>query len=100
MSFVPDAPGLVAPDGSITRSASGSVPDRNLVSDGGFNGSDVGWRNSPSTNFVVYPSGAGGTPAYEGSGYIATNTSVANGGVYQDIPAKFRLIRRSARQWT
>jgi Domain of unknown function (DUF1906) len=83
----PGTPGLVAPDGSITRSASGSVPDRNLVSDGGFNGSAVGWHNSPSTNYVVYPSGSAGTTAFEGSGYLATNSSIGSGGVYQDIPA-------------
>jgi hypothetical protein len=84
--FRPAAPGLVAPDGSITRSASGSVPERNLVSDGGFNGSYVGWRGWPGTNMVAYPSGSAGTTAFEGSGYFATNTSVAGGGVSQDIP--------------
>ncbi len=85
--FRPGMPGLVAPNGSITSSQSGSVPDRNLVSDGGFNGSSVGWHNGASTNYVVYPSGSGGTTSFEGSGYLATNTTSGAGGVYQDIPA-------------
>lgn len=82
----PGAPGLVAPDGSITQSASGSVPDRNLVSDGGFNGSAVGWHVTPSTNAVVLNSGDAGVSSFEGSGYMATNASAAGGSLYQDIP--------------
>jgi hypothetical protein len=84
--FRPGMPGLVSPDGSITASDSGSVPERNLVSDSGFNGSAVGWQFGPSTNFAVYPSGTGGANAFEGSGYLATNTSATYGGIFQDIP--------------
>jgi hypothetical protein len=57
---------------------------RNIAPSGGLNESSTGWTRGGSTNLVDYASGTGAT-AYEGSGYLATNTSTAGGSVYTDI---------------
>ena len=62
------------------------MPDRNLVSDGGFNGSDVGGASTRAPTSPSTRPAPGGATAFEGSGYLATNTSATGGSVYQDIP--------------
>jgi hypothetical protein len=59
---------------------------RDIAPNGGFNQSSTGWTHGASTNIVHYASGANGTTAYEGAGYLATNTSVAGGSIYADVP--------------
>ncbi|WP_030197438.1 hypothetical protein [Streptomyces sp. NRRL S-87] len=75
----PDSPTMVVDAVDLHRS---------FVTAAGFNRSAAGWKLFPGTrsNFTTY--GDGDTnPAYEGSGYGATNTQDPGGGFYQDVPA-------------
>jgi peptidoglycan-N-acetylglucosamine deacetylase len=56
-------------------------PSGELVENGGFNGSVAGWSLWANTNWALYSWGQ-----YEGTGYLATNSSAPGGSVYQDIP--------------
>lgn len=59
----------------------------NLTANGGFEGG--GWSSYPgtNTNHVAYRNGqVAGESARSGLHYMATNTSSAGGGVYEDIP--------------
>jgi hypothetical protein len=59
---------------------------RSLATNGGFDIGDGGsWRTERATRFAIYRSGRLSTSAYEGNGYGAVSTSVAGGGIYQDI---------------
>jgi hypothetical protein len=55
-----------------------------VVKNGGFNLTAANWKVWSRTNMVEHRSSASGSIAYEGTGYLATNTTNANGGVYQD----------------
>ena len=76
------------------RAVSTSVPtaDRaDLVQDGGFNHAHghpdgSGWRSAPDSHLEILPAGKIATRPYAGNGFAMTYTSVAGGGIYQDIP--------------
>jgi hypothetical protein len=85
---VPNAPGLVAPDGTVTGSSAlrlGSTA-KNVLTNGGFNNSASSWRGSPGLHTARYASGAGGTNAFEGAGFDVAGSVVAGGSIYQDVP--------------
>lgn len=58
----------------------------NLAVNGGFNLGFGSWQVMPLTNIAIYGPGQTGNDPYEGSGFLATNTSDGNGGVFQDVP--------------
>jgi hypothetical protein len=58
---------------------------RNLALNGGFNLPWSYWQAMAQTNYVEYPGGVTGNNPYEGSQFVATNTSASGGGIYQDI---------------
>jgi hypothetical protein len=61
-----------------------------MVESGSFEGSYTGWAklipSGASVNMALYNT-ADGAPAtaHDGTGYLATNTNTANGGVYQEV---------------
>jgi hypothetical protein len=54
-----------------------------MAVNGSFEHGWTGWTPEPSSNFAVYPNAS---IAHDGTSYGATNTSVAGGGIHQDIP--------------
>lgn len=57
----------------------------NRLNAAGFNGASTGWQTMVGGNFAQYSSGTT-NPAYEGSGYGATNAAAnSGGGIYQDV---------------
>lgn len=84
---LPNAPGLLAPNGTVTGSTAirtGSTA-KNLLANGGFNAGFSGWRTSSGARVAGYASGVQGTNAFEGTGYLATNSFAASGSIYQDV---------------
>ncbi|MFD0634452.1 hypothetical protein ACFQ9X_25800 [Catenulispora yoronensis] len=56
-----------------------------LARNGGFNNGFAYWSLFPNSAYATYTNGAAGTP-WEGTQFVATNTTAAVGGIYQDIP--------------
>jgi hypothetical protein len=52
---------------------------------GGFNTGFAHWSTHPASTGTVHGPGVTGNDPYEGVGFAATSTSVAGGGIYQDI---------------
>ena len=71
------APSVGLDDLSVT-------PDRAV--NGGFDGPGGAWTHFPVSNAIRFASGAAGTTAFEGSGYLAANASSVGGSIFQDIP--------------
>lgn len=61
---------------------------KTLNTNAGFNFGSPYWFAWPgtNTNIAAYRTGQNATSPYEGSAFLATNTSTAGGGIYQDIP--------------
>lgn len=74
------APAKAAPRGELPPPAVG------LVRDGDF-ASAAGWKRWPSSNFTTYARLSQTLPD-GGSRFAATNTTVAGGGFYQDVPLR------------
>jgi Domain of unknown function (DUF1906) len=85
-----NAPGLLAPNGTITGSTAVRVGSlaRNLLTNGGFNNYLSGWHVAGGAHAAAYASGVAGTQAFESTGYLATNASLPSGSVYQDVAVK------------
>ena len=59
---------------------------RSLVANGGLNHADGGrWRAERGSGFAIESAGKFSTRPYEGDGFGVTSTSVAGGGIYEDI---------------
>jgi hypothetical protein len=60
-----------------------------LAVNGGFNHGFGSWQAMPLTSATVYGPGVVGSDPYEGTGFVATNSSdtSGSGGIYQDVPA-------------
>ncbi|PYC74482.1 hypothetical protein C7C46_24010 [Streptomyces tateyamensis] len=63
----------------------------NMLTSGTFEGSIAGWQKlvpaGGIVNWANYNTLAGApAPAYDGTGYLATNTNIVGGSVYQDVP--------------
>ncbi|GAB4048641.1 RHS repeat-associated core domain-containing protein [Catellatospora paridis] len=56
-----------------------------LAVNGGFNNGISNWTGGTGTNWHVYGPGETGNDPYEGSGFLATNTAVTGGSMYQDV---------------
>jgi hypothetical protein len=75
-----------------SNSANGCVlTPPNMLTAGSFEQNTTGWqRLVPSggiVNMVNYNTAAGApAPAHDGTGYLAFNTNIAGGSVYQDVP--------------
>ncbi len=79
IQFYPDVNGP-----TLAIDAVDAHPD--LALNGGFNDGTQYWSAGAGTNYTTYGSGQGaGTDPYEGSGYLATNTSQSGGSMYQDV---------------
>ncbi|MFE0459502.1 hypothetical protein ACFW1A_09605 [Kitasatospora sp. NPDC058965] len=78
-----------------SNSANGCVQataNPNLLSSPGFEQSVAGWQRlvpqGGIVNWANYNTAAGApAPAHDGTGYLATNTNIGGGSVYQDVPA-------------
>ncbi|MFE9424505.1 hypothetical protein ACFYNO_16215 [Kitasatospora sp. NPDC006697] len=79
--------------GSAQAQAAPSRPNTtgpNMLSAGSFEGSIAGWQKlvpaGGIVNWANYNTLAGApAPAHDGTGYLATNTNVGGGSVYQDV---------------
>jgi hypothetical protein len=60
---------------------------QSLAANGGFNSADRGrWRTEAGSRLSIDPAGSSATRPYEGNRFAVTSTSVAGGGIYQDMP--------------
>ncbi|GAA1941713.1 hypothetical protein [Kitasatospora viridis] len=74
--------------------AAAAATGPNLLTAGGFEGSTQGWQKlvpaGGIVNWANYNTTAGApAPAYDGTGYLAFNTNILGGSVYQDVPLQF-----------
>jgi hypothetical protein len=58
---------------------------QSIAKNGGFNNGFNNWTVVPGSQYATYGPGTTGNNPYEGSGFAATNTTVSEGGIYQDI---------------
>jgi len=58
---------------------------QSIAKNGGFNNGVNNWTVVPGSQSATYGPGTTGNNPYEGSGFAATNTTVSEGGIYQDI---------------
>jgi hypothetical protein len=61
--------------------------EESLAANGGFETGSAPWTVYPGTNtgFAVYANAPGAPSAFSGSHFGATNTTTANGSIYQDV---------------
>jgi hypothetical protein len=80
----------VTPPAVAALSALSTIPEADLVHDGGFNHQGPGaWRKTGKTRFGIEMVGAlakkPATEPYEGSGFAVTKNIASGGGIYQDV---------------
>jgi len=88
-SAAPSTSGHVATHQTAPRRPDATSP--NLLTAGSFEQSTAGWQKlvpaGGIVNWANYNTAAGApAPAYDGTGYLAFNTNIAGGSVFQDVP--------------